>query len=55
MAMTVATSKSAALSTIPSDTTRHPSFTTGKNRNSMMSCRSETNKGRTCDIQLQLQ
>ena len=38
MAMTVATSRSAGLSTMPSAITRQPSFTTGKKMNSMMSC-----------------
>ncbi len=37
MESTVATSRSAGLSTMPSATTRQPSFTTGKKMNSMMS------------------
>ena len=41
MAMTVATSRSAGLSTMPSSMTRQPSFTTGKKMNSMMSCKVE--------------
>jgi len=57
MAMTVATSRSAALSTIPSATTRQPSFTTGKNRNSMMSCSTSNSnnsrdRGGECRAQL---
>ena len=38
MASTVATSRSAGLSTMPSATTRQPSLTTGKKMNSTMSC-----------------
>ena len=38
MASTVATSRSAGLSTMPSATTRQPSLTTGKKINSTMSC-----------------
>ena len=41
MAMTVATSRSAGLSTMPSSMTRQPSFTTGKKMNSMMSCKAK--------------
>ena len=38
MERTVATSRSAGLSTMPSAMTRQPSFTTGKKMNSIMSC-----------------
>ena len=44
MAMTVATSRSAGLSTMPSSMTRQPSLTTGKKMNSMMSCKQKTDR-----------